>query len=221
MRTAISHGNAEALRRSHHDVGPGFAGDTITVKHNSGSATVKIYLYGDADVVLDEQNPLQLTLVDTNVMVQDIDASGSGSVTITEDSYIANEASNYTISTNSFTDVDGTNFSHTITTHGNTVLAMFTGVVNITAGDIFSFNIFVDSADYFADEGFAGAFNPSAGALAFPVSFCVPIEGLSAGSHTFKLRWKAAGTSVTATLYAGAGTANLDFHPIFSVFEVS
>jgi hypothetical protein len=55
------------------------AGDTITVVHNSGSATVKIHLHGDANVTLDEQNPLRLTLVATNVLVEDVQGSGSSS----------------------------------------------------------------------------------------------------------------------------------------------
>lgn len=53
-------------------------GDTITVKHNSGSATIKIHLYANADVVLGELNALELTLVSTNVLSQPIDATGAG-----------------------------------------------------------------------------------------------------------------------------------------------
>lgn len=62
--TGLSVGQSVLLRAD--------AGDTITVKHNDAGATVKIYLHGDADVILDEQNPLRLTLVDTDVLVQDV-----------------------------------------------------------------------------------------------------------------------------------------------------
>jgi hypothetical protein len=48
------------------------SGDTITVKHNDAGATNKIHLYGNADVTLDEQNPLVLMQVDTNVLAQAI-----------------------------------------------------------------------------------------------------------------------------------------------------
>ena len=54
-------------------------GDTITVKHDDAGATIKIYLFNNADVVLDEDNPLVLYYVDTNILSQDHDqASGSG-----------------------------------------------------------------------------------------------------------------------------------------------
>ena len=55
-----------------------WAGDTITVKHNDAGATVKILLYNDADIVLDEDNPLELILVDTNKLSQVFDEAGSG-----------------------------------------------------------------------------------------------------------------------------------------------
>lgn len=45
-------------------------GDTITVVHNSGSATNKIHLIGNVNVALDEQNSLVLLQADTNVLVQ-------------------------------------------------------------------------------------------------------------------------------------------------------
>jgi hypothetical protein len=52
------------------------AGDMITVKHNDAGATVKIHLHGNADIALDEQNPLRLTLSATNVLAEDVQSSG-------------------------------------------------------------------------------------------------------------------------------------------------
>lgn len=60
--TGISVGDVVLLRAD--------TGDTITVKHNSGSATIKIHCIGDADVVLDEQNPICFVYVETNVLAQ-------------------------------------------------------------------------------------------------------------------------------------------------------
>jgi len=48
------------------------AGDTITVKHNDAGATNKILITADADLVLDEDNPLRLTQVATNKLCQNI-----------------------------------------------------------------------------------------------------------------------------------------------------
>lgn len=54
------------------------AGDTITVKHNSGSATIKILIQDDADFILDEVHPLELVLLSTNVLAQVYDEVGAG-----------------------------------------------------------------------------------------------------------------------------------------------
>jgi hypothetical protein len=53
------------------------SGHTITVKHNDAGATVKIHLHGNADIVLDELNPLRLTLIATNVLSEDVQGSGA------------------------------------------------------------------------------------------------------------------------------------------------
>ena len=60
--TGLSVGDTAYLRAD--------AGDTITVNHADAGATVKIHLFDNVDVILDEQNPLVLTLVATNVLVQ-------------------------------------------------------------------------------------------------------------------------------------------------------
>lgn len=69
--TGLSVGEKIALRAD--------AGDTITVKHNSGSATIKILIQDDADFVLDEKHPLELMLISATELVQIYDeASGGG-----------------------------------------------------------------------------------------------------------------------------------------------
>lgn len=43
---------------------------TINVNHNNGTATIKIHLRHNTNINLDEQNPLRLTLVATNVLAE-------------------------------------------------------------------------------------------------------------------------------------------------------
>ena len=95
---------------------------------------------------------------------------------------------------NEFVDVDAVNLSLELTTHGGDVLLGFTGTVQSTAGSgSVYFNVAVDDVDYVADDGIIK--NQNSGSADDnrhkPLSFVMLIAGLSAGSHTFKLRWKA------------------------------
>ena len=138
------------------------------------------------------------------------------------DSNVVDEASDYTTTVTTFTDVDATELARTITTTGGDVLVMFVGTVALgTIADLGYFTVDIDGSPYFADDGLYAIRHPDQGSTgrAMPVAFCVPIEGLSAGSHTFKLQWKVQ-SGGDITLYAGAGTANKDTHPVFGVKEV-
>jgi len=132
--------------------------------------------------------------------------------------YTANESADYTTTSTSFVDVDATNFALTITTNGGNCLVGFTGFVDIggASTQYVHFNVDVDGSAYFADDGLGGGWDNLTKKL---VSFVVLIEGLTAGSHTFKLQWKSP-LAGTMTLYAGAGTSNLDVHPQFWVQEL-
>ncbi len=134
------------------------------------------------------------------------------------DIYDANEASDYTTTSTSFTDVDGTNFSLSLDTEGGDVLVWFSGNVRTnSAGQTIHLNVSVDGSDNVADDGIIGT--PVTGAQpGLPTTFIRLIQGLAAGTHTFKLRWKT--NTGTATLYAGAGTSNADVHPQFGVREI-
>lgn len=55
------------------------AGDTITVKHNSGSATDKIMLHNGADIALSGDMTLKLVKRASGKVVQYVDESGTGS----------------------------------------------------------------------------------------------------------------------------------------------
>lgn len=131
---------------------------------------------------------------------------------------VIDEASNYTTTSTSFTDVDATNLSATITTAGGNVLVGFTCVVDNNGANYNYLNLDVDGATVVGDDGLVVTQEGAAGERQQAV-FTFLVTGLSAGSHTFKLQWKV--SAGTATLYAGAGTANLDIHPTFWGIEAA
>lgn len=123
--------------------------------------------------------------------------------------YIGDTVSNYTTTSTENVDVDASNLSLTITTNGGDVLVGFVGYCEVTGGNYGSMDINVGGSDYFS--------NGSSGVIAFQptlalCSFVVLIEGLSVGSHTFKLRWR---------VDAGTGTLRrIDGSPQFWVQEI-
>jgi len=121
--------------------------------------------------------------------------------------------SNLRTTATEFVDVDTLNLALTLTTHGGDVLLGFTGTVQCSknSGSVY-INVAVDDVDYVADDGIVrhviGASNRHQ-----PLSFVMLIPALSAGSHTFKLRWKA----------SGSNTAYMDvvrLHPQFWAKEI-
>jgi len=129
------------------------------------------------------------------------------------ESYECDEGADYTTVSTSFVDVDATNLALTIVTTGGDVLVHFHGDINNSAAAAF-LEVDQDGAKVGGDDGILKVPNVNNQA----VSFTRLITGLSAASHTFKLQWKV--VSGTATLYAGAGTANNDVHPQFWVREI-
>ncbi len=131
--------------------------------------------------------------------------------------YEVDESSDYTTTSTSFEDVDGTNLSLTITTNGGDVMAGFVGSVahSLSANPIY-FNVAVDGDDQAGDDGLLYVMPGTSGTLA---SFVTLLAGLSAGEHTIALRWRV--NNGTGTLWAGAGTTYRDVHPQFWVREVS
>lgn len=130
-----------------------------------------------------------------------------------------NLGADITTGSTSFTDVD-TEFSMTFTTNGGDVVVFVTGnLTNSGAGVRTYLDIHesVAGSRYGSDDGLLIV--PSAGSTVYnPFCLAVRIPSLSAASHTFKLQWKTA--SGTATLFAGAGTANADVHPTMFAFEI-
>jgi hypothetical protein len=140
--------------------------------------------------------------------------------------YTANESSNYTTVSTSFTNIDGTDtegkFRHTlVTTGGDVMIGFHSTVAQLTSGTLVYFEITVDGVAHAGDDGICAlSYNNSAGNDRQIASFVRLITGLSAGSHIFRLQWKVSAAN-TATIYAGAGTATLDLHPQFWAREVS
>jgi hypothetical protein len=136
------------------------------------------------------------------------------------DHHECDEASDYTTTSTSFVDVDGTNLALTITTTGGDVLVHFhASMMHSNAGRIY-FDVAVDGNRIAGDDGILGGVaSNSAGAPVTWMTFTRLITGLSVGEHTFKLQWKTSGS--TAKLFAGAGTSNGDVHPQFWAREVS
>lgn len=126
--------------------------------------------------------------------------------------YESDEASDYTTTAGTWADVDATNLALTITTHGGDVLVHFHGTLQGSGQHVF-LDVAVDGTREGGDDGILRVRQDDYEA----VSFTRLISGLSAGEHTFKLQWK----SSSGTLFAGAGTSNLDLHPQFWVREVS
>lgn len=140
------------------------------------------------------------------------------------DYYNVDEASNYTTTSTSFTDVDATDLALSITTTGGDILVMFSGSYNVnnTIGRLF-LEIDLDGSAQATNDGalayYGNGITNIDGAI-LPISFQRWLFGVSAGAHVIKLQWKVS-SGHTATLYAGAGTSNADIHPQFSAREVS
>jgi len=112
-----------------------------------------------------------------------------------------------------FVDVDENLLALQLDTNGGEVLLGFVGSVRShrSGGTIF-FNVAVDGVDYVQDDGIMRVYIQ--GALRDkPMSFVMLISGLSAGQHSFKLRWKV----------APSHTARMDIsrlHPQFWAKEI-
>lgn len=103
----------------------------------------------------------------------------------------------YTIASSTFADVDATNFSFTITTGAHRVVLKFVGTVsnNSTGYTILDFSI--DGTRVGGTNNGLIACGPGGGGSDFNASFAYLTDALSAGAHTFNLKWcrLSAGTS--------------------------
>jgi hypothetical protein len=137
--------------------------------------------------------------------------------------YVLNETANYSTTSTAFVDVDATKLVFTLVTRGNPVLVGFYGTVATAASaeaPIY-FDVMLDGVRLGTDDGIVMCQRngSTTGSMALDsVSFVHFIPTLVAGSHTFKLQWKAGVNG--AILYAGAATSGRDLHPQFWVREI-
>ena len=97
------------------------------------------------------------------------------------------------------------------------MLVGFSGNIVASVSANVSFDIEVDLVRQGTDDGYICQ-NP--GTAEEVISFVIPLSGLGAGLHTFRLQWKT--NAGTITMRAGAGaTGGRDTHPVFWVREVS
>lgn len=121
----------------------------------------------------------------------------------------------YTTTSTSFVDIDGTNLVITATISSGKAKITFSGTANNLSGSM-AFDISVDGTRY-CSGGNDGILVVGANSTT-NVSFSVTVTGLSVGSHTFKPQWRASAS--TAHLYAGSGTAAQDLLVNFEVEEI-
>ena len=126
--------------------------------------------------------------------------------------YNLNEGSDISVTSTSMADLSSA-LSLTILCDGSPVEAKFLCSSRNSANGVNSFDISVDAVDYGGDSGFT-AQNLGAN-LTATAGIDVLIPNLLPGTHTFKARGRV--SSGTTTIFAGAGTANLDLHSQFSV----
>jgi hypothetical protein len=135
---------------------------------------------------------------------------------------VAEPASNYTITTTGFADVDTDDFKCEVTLAGTVALVWFNGTVQHSdTGGTVNFNVSIDNVDAVANDGIICVrpmdFSTS---HRMPVSFVYRITGITPGTRTFRLRWKTSGA--TATLLANGGSGNAgDVHTQFGVVELT
>ena len=136
--------------------------------------------------------------------------------------YVLDESADYSTTSTSFVNVDGTNLSLTIETNGGAVMIGFYGTFKPGSNsNIGYFDVEMDGGRIGGDDGLIACERAATGGTPnkLAVSFVRLVTGVSAGMHTFNLQWKVNGG--TGDLYAGAATSGLDIHPQFWVREVS
>ena len=121
---------------------------------------------------------------------------------------IRRDAGDYTTTSTVFVDVDATNLTLTLETHGGPVLVFLTGRSSMSGvGSLTYFDVAVDGVragtPSAGDAGLTAFTSPATNAQ-HNVSFSFLVTGLAAGEHTFKLQWRV--SSTTATLYANSNS---------------
>jgi len=124
-----------------------------------------------------------------------------------EYTYTRGSGTDYTTTSTSLVDIDATNLSTTLTTDGGDILVVFTGHASRPGGTPIQgvFAIVYDgtvrnAVTQYIDTGSSN------------VSFSYVFNGVSAGSHTFKMQWRLQASGATLTLEG--------LHLLFAVREL-
>lgn len=125
---------------------------------------------------------------------------------------IVSLAGQLTTTSTNFTDATG--LTLTVTTLGGTVMVGFFGVIVNSGGSWTNVDLAVDGT---RQGGTDGLVTQATASNVETVAFVTLVEGLAAGSHTFKIQWKV--NAGTATLYAENSSASSKFEPTLWVRE--
>jgi hypothetical protein len=107
----------------------------------------------------------------------------------------------YTTTSTTFTNVDGTNMSFTKTTGAHRVRVGFIGSVYLSSTNTIAFDVTIDGTRVGGDYGIA-IWNVASAGNAIPIAFTYLSDVLTAASHTFVLQWKV--TAGTGTIEGAA-----------------
>lgn len=129
-------------------------------------------------------------------------SGGGGGGTLTGARYNKTSGT-YTTTSSTFTDIDGTNMSLTITTGAHRVLLTLTGACHLSALNSAYFTFAVDGTDILSGATYYYAVYPGNSTYPIPVSVTYLTDVLSAGSHTFKARYKSDGATLTFPANSG------------------
>ena len=135
----------------------------------------------------------------------------------------SDRGSNFVSTSTSFVNVHAGDMALTPTLVGTRARVTFQGNFRIQtsspgAGRLY-LDIAVDGIRQAGDDGLLVTHITSDDFV--PLAFSWVLTGLTPGTHTVTLQWKAYASvgTPTVTLYAGAGTGGFDVHPQFSVEE--
>lgn len=116
---------------------------------------------------------------------------------------------NYTTTSTSFADIDGTNMALTITTRARRVLIGFVGSWYNSGTNTMAIDFTVDGTRVGGDFGLA-PWNINHAGNAIPICPTFLTDVLSAGAHTFKVQWKVSGG--TGTMQGATAGAHCQFY---------
>jgi hypothetical protein len=121
----------------------------------------------------------------------------------------------YSTSSTTYANIDGTNLSITLTVNSGKVLLAFFGAFFCSTGQYGAIDFSVDGVRVNAAGTLGSGWLSAQGTN----TLIVLVTGLSVGSHVFKIMWRSIG-GTAFTLYAGSGVATTDFIPTLSALEV-